>query len=37
MKIIKNYPFLLDQLKANNEILDDIQKKLENYLESKVF
>lgn len=35
MKIIKNYPFLLDQLKANNEILDDIQKKLENYLESK--
>ena len=26
---------LLDQLKANNDILDDIQKKLEDYLENK--
>ena len=26
---------LLEQLKANNDILDDIQKKLEDYLENK--
>ena len=35
MKIQKQTLNLLENLRNNNEILDDIQKKLENYLESK--
>lgn len=35
IRIIKNNPNLLDQLKANNDALEDIQKKLEAYLETK--
>jgi dynein heavy chain len=35
LRTIKANPLLLDQLRTNNEVLDDIQKKLENYLESK--
>ena len=33
--IVKKNVGLLDQLKLNNEALDDIQKKLEDYLEKK--
>lgn len=35
MRIVKTMPILPDQLKTQNEILDDIQKKLEDYLEKK--
>lgn len=35
LRTVKNNPLLLDQLKLNVLILDDIQKKLEDYLESK--
>jgi dynein heavy chain len=35
LKIVKMNANLLDHLKSNNEILDDIQKKLEDYLEKK--
>ena len=35
LRIVKTNPLLLDQLKTNNEVLDDIQKKLEDYLEKK--
>ena len=33
IKTLKLHSNLLEQLKANNELLDDIQKKLEDYLE----
>ncbi len=35
MTIAKKQLGLLEQLKLNNEILEDIQKKLEDYLEKK--
>jgi len=35
LRTVKNNPNLLKDLKVNNEILDDIQKKLEDYLENK--
>jgi len=35
LRIVKNNATLLDNLKNNNDILDDIQKKLEDYLENK--
>lgn len=35
IRIVKTNTNLLDQLKINNDILDDIQKKLEDYLENK--
>lgn len=35
LRIVQTQPNLLDQLKNNNDILDDIQKKLEDYLENK--
>ena len=35
LKVVKMNPNLLDHLKNNNEVLDDIQKKLEDYLEKK--
>lgn len=35
MRIVKQNATLLDNLKTNNDILDDIQKKLEDYLENK--
>jgi dynein heavy chain len=35
IRIVKTNANLLDQLKVNNDILDDIQKKLEDYLENK--
>lgn len=35
LKIVKTNANLLDQLKFYNDMLDDIQKKLEDYLEGK--
>ena len=35
LKIVKQIANLLDQLKFYNDMLDDIQKKLEDYLEGK--
>jgi len=35
LRIMKTNVNLLDQLKFNNDLLDDIQKKLEDYLEKK--
>lgn len=35
LRIVKTNANLLDQLKLNNDLLDDIQKKLEDYLEKK--
>jgi len=35
LRTVKTNNTLLDQLKLNNEALDDIQKKLEDYLENK--
>jgi len=35
MRIVKSLPNLPDQLRTQNEVLDDIQKKLEDYLERK--
>ena len=35
IRTVKTNANLLDQLKVNNDILDDIQKKLEDYLENK--
>jgi dynein heavy chain len=35
LRIVKMNPNLLENLRANNEILEDIQKELEGYLERK--
>ena len=35
IRIVKNNPNLLDQLKTNNDALEDIQRKPEDYLEKK--
>lgn len=35
MAIAKKQVGLFEQLKTNNEVLEDIQKKLEDYLEKK--
>ena len=35
IRTVKTNASLLDQLKTNNDVLDDIQKKLEDYLENK--
>jgi len=35
MRTVKQNATLLDNLRTNNDILDDIQKKLEDYLENK--
>lgn len=35
LRIVKTNANLLDQLKQNNEVLEEIQKSLEDYLENK--
>ena len=35
MRTVKANANLLDQIKLNNDVLDDIQKKLEDFLETK--
>lgn len=35
LRTVKNIPNLLETLRSNNDTLDEIQKKLEDYLENK--
>lgn len=35
LKIVKQHPQTLDHLRANNEVLDEVQKRLEDYMELK--